>query len=84
MLRMDVYVHIIIICMYYNRCGEIAVRCIELFVRHSALLRPISAGGRVRLQSDYMFLENALKVLCPHLSDLGRPYRYAFKLTSIN
>lgn len=66
------------------RCGEIAIRCIELFVRHSALLRPISAGGRHRLQSDYMFLENSLKVLCPHLTDLGRPYRYYYFLKNIN
>lgn len=57
------------------RCSEVAIRCIELLVRHSAILRPISSTGRMRLRSDYHHLEHALKVLCPSLPDLGRPYR---------
>lgn len=44
-------------------------------MRHSSLVRPISQGGRLRLQSDYGYLEHSLKVLCPYLTDLGRPYR---------
>lgn len=44
-------------------------------VRHVSLLRPLSQGGRVRLQVDFNHLEKALKVLCPYLADLGRPYR---------
>lgn len=59
----------------FPRCNEIAVRCIELLAIHSALLRPISPSGRIRLRSDYQHLEKALKVLCPQLSDLGKPYR---------
>lgn len=51
------------------------MRCIELLATHSALLRPISSFGRIRLRSDYQHLERALKVLCPQLSDLGKPYR---------
>lgn len=51
------------------------MRTIDLFVRHSALVRPISQGGRLRLQSDYNFLEMGLKLIYPQLSDLGRPYR---------
>ncbi|KAL3282359.1 hypothetical protein HHI36_005545 [Cryptolaemus montrouzieri] len=60
------------------KCGEIAVRCIDLFVRHTVLLRPsspISQGGRQRLKADYIHLENSLKTLCPNLSELGRPYK---------
>lgn len=59
----------------FSRCNEIAIRCIELFVRHTCLLRPISQGGRMRLGSDYTHLEQALKTLYPVLSDLGRPFR---------
>ncbi|KAJ8954371.1 hypothetical protein NQ318_011044 [Aromia moschata] len=65
------------------QCSEIAVRCIELFVRHTSLLRPISQGGRLRLQSDYLHLENSLKVICPHLADLGRPYRLLKSMASL-
>ncbi|KAJ8920765.1 hypothetical protein NQ315_004905 [Exocentrus adspersus] len=57
------------------KCSDMAIRCIELFVRHTSILRPISQGGRLRLQADYHHLENSLKVICPQLSDLGRPYR---------
>lgn len=46
-----------------------------MLVTHSALLRPISPSGRIRLRSDYQHLERALKVLCPQLSDLGKLYR---------
>jgi hypothetical protein len=65
------------------KCSEIAVRCIELLVRHSSLLRPLSQGGRIRLHSDYLHLEHSLKVICPHLSDLGRPYRLLRSMASL-
>lgn len=32
-------------------------------------------GGRLRLQSDYNYLEQALKIICPNLSDLANSYR---------
>ncbi|KAF5273590.1 hypothetical protein FQR65_LT04588 [Abscondita terminalis] len=57
------------------KCSDVVVRCIDLLVRHTSLVRPLSQGGRLRLQSDYVHVENALKVLFPFLSDLGRPYR---------
>lgn len=44
-------------------------------MRHSSILRPISTGGRLRLQSDYNYLEQALKVICPNLADLANSYR---------
>lgn len=59
----------------YRRCREVALRSIDLLVRHSTLIRPLSQGGRLRLQSDYLSLENSLKVICPHLPDLGQAYR---------
>lgn len=54
---------------------EIALRSIDLLVRHSILIRPISNGGRLRLQADYLALEQSLKLICPHLPDLGQQYR---------
>ncbi|XP_022914460.1 conserved oligomeric Golgi complex subunit 5 [Onthophagus taurus] len=58
-----------------QKCHSIAMRCIDLLVRHTSILRPISQGGRLRLQADFNHLEQALKVICPHLFDLGHPYR---------
>ncbi|KAG5889011.1 hypothetical protein JTB14_033940 [Gonioctena quinquepunctata] len=66
-----------------TKCTEIAIRTIELFVRHTSLLRPLSQGGRLRLQADYQHLENSLKVICPQLSDLGRPYRLLKSMASL-
>lgn len=54
---------------------EIALRSIDLLVRHSTLIRPISIGGRLRLQADYLTLEQSLKLIFPHLPDLGQQYR---------
>ncbi|XP_018320552.1 conserved oligomeric Golgi complex subunit 5 [Agrilus planipennis] len=58
-----------------NKCSEITIRCIELLVQHTSILRPISQGGRLRLQADFNYLENTLRTLCPFITDLGRPYR---------
>ncbi|KAL1491355.1 hypothetical protein ABEB36_011963 [Hypothenemus hampei] len=66
-----------------EKCNEIALRCIELLVRHSSLLRPISQGGRQRLQTDYQRLEESLKVICPYLPSLGRPYRLFKSMASL-
>ncbi|KAK9869808.1 hypothetical protein WA026_003539 [Henosepilachna vigintioctopunctata] len=68
------------------KCSEIAVRCIELFIRHTILLRPnspISQGGRQRLKADYTHLETSLKVLCPNISDLGKPYKLLKSMSSL-
>lgn len=65
------------------RCSEIAVRCIDLLVRHSSLLRPLSQGGRLRLQADYLHLEHSLHAICPQLPDLGRPYRLLKSMASL-
>lgn len=63
-------------CFFFRcRCREIALRSIDLLVRHSTLIRPVSPGGRLRLQADYLSLEQSLKLICPHLPDLGQSYR---------
>ncbi|CAG9858527.1 unnamed protein product [Phyllotreta striolata] len=66
-----------------TKCNEIAIRTIELFVRHASLLRPLGQGGRGRLQADFHRLENSLKVICPQLADLGRPYRLLKSMASL-
>ncbi|XP_030751330.1 conserved oligomeric Golgi complex subunit 5 [Sitophilus oryzae] len=66
-----------------EKCNIIAIKCIDLLVRHSAILRPVGQGGRHRLQSDYHHLEEALKVICPNLTNLGRPYRLLKSMASL-
>lgn len=57
-------------------CGrELAERCIELFVRNLAIIRPISNSGRNRLKSDCHHLETALNPIAGDLTALGRPFR---------
>lgn len=57
-------------------CGkELAERCIELFVRNLAIIRPISSSGRNRLKSDCQHLESALNPIAGDLTALGRPFR---------
>lgn len=59
-----------------NNCGlELAKRCIELFVHNLCILRPLSNAGRNRLKNDCTFMEQALKPICPNISNLGNPAR---------
>lgn len=60
-----------------DNCGkELAGRCIELFVRNVAIVRPISSAGRNRLKNDCYHLEAAIKPMINDPSTLGKPYRY--------
>lgn len=58
-------------------CGrELANRCIELFVRNAAILRPLTATGRNKLKVDAQFLESAaLKPIVANVSSIGRMFR---------
>lgn len=60
-----------------------ANQCIELFIHNVAVLRPISQTGRMRLKSDCLHLENALKPIVPDLSVLGRSFRALRALSSL-
>ena len=53
----------------------IASRALSLFVRHSTLIRPITAAGRTKLTQEYAHIEEALMPLCSRLIDLGESYR---------
>lgn len=57
-------------------CGkELAERCIELFVRNLAIIRPISFAGRNRLKADCQQMEVALTPIAGDLATLGRSFR---------
>lgn len=57
-------------------CGkELAERCIELFVRNLAIIRPISMAGRQRLSSDCQHLEVTLTPIAGDLTTLGKSFR---------
>lgn len=59
-----------------QNCGkELASRCIELFVRNAAILRPLTAQGRSKLKVDAQFIETALKPIVPNISAIGRQFR---------
>lgn len=72
-----------------NKCNDVAIRTIELLVRHAAIVCPINAAGRLRLNSDLTALERHLRSgtpapsLCPQLADLGAPYRLLKSVASL-
>ncbi|XP_076749303.1 conserved oligomeric Golgi complex subunit 5 four way stop isoform X2 [Xylocopa sonorina] len=45
-------------------CKSVASRCIELFVRHACLLRPLTDFGRAKLIVDFSQIEIAVAPLC--------------------
>ncbi|EZA54454.1 conserved oligomeric Golgi complex subunit 5 [Ooceraea biroi] len=45
-------------------CKTVASRCIELFVRHACLLRPLTDFGRAKLLVDFAQMEIAVMPLC--------------------
>ena len=45
-------------------CKTVASRCIELFVRHACLLRPLTDFGRAKLIVDFSQIEVAVAPLC--------------------
>ncbi|KAK2155274.1 hypothetical protein LSH36_244g03005 [Paralvinella palmiformis] len=53
----------------------LACHCIELFVRHASLVRPLGNGGKMRLAADFAQMELAVAPLCRKVTDLGKPYR---------
>ncbi|KAL9922906.1 conserved oligomeric Golgi complex subunit 5 four way stop [Glossina fuscipes fuscipes] len=59
-----------------TKCGhEVAKRCIEFFIHNLSILRPVSQMGRQRLKNDCLYMESALKPLCPNISTLGNSAR---------
>ncbi|XP_045618166.1 conserved oligomeric Golgi complex subunit 5 [Procambarus clarkii] len=58
-----------------EKIHTLACRCLDLFVRHASLLRPIGEGGKLRLAADFAQMEMAISPLCNRPSELGRAYR---------
>lgn len=56
---------------------QLSTRCVDLFVRHASLLRPIGDSHRHRLINDSQQLENIVQnALATRLTDLGAHYKH--------
>lgn len=56
--------------------NQLAARCIELFIRHASIVRPLSDHSRKRLVDDSIQLESIIQIiLTPKLTDLGMVYK---------
>ncbi|GFR70305.1 conserved oligomeric Golgi complex subunit 5 [Elysia marginata] len=53
----------------------IASRCVDQFVRHASLIRPLGEGGKLRLAADFAQMELAISPFCRRPADLGKAYR---------
>lgn len=57
-------------------CGkELAGRCIELFIRNAAILRPLTVVGRNKLRIDAQHIEVAVKPMVANMASVGRLHR---------
>ncbi|OQV17242.1 Conserved oligomeric Golgi complex subunit 5 [Hypsibius exemplaris] len=52
--------------------AEFARRCVELFIRHASLVRPVGTRGRLKLAGDFAQLEAALAPLNLKSHEYGR------------
>ena len=65
--------------------NQLAVKCIDLFIRHASILRPLSDSVRARLVKDSQQLETIIQtILCPKLTDLGKPANFLCKIKNVN
>lgn len=63
-----------ILCVYLN---QLAIRCIDLFIRNASILRPMSDAARQRLLNDSQHIELVVQnFLCNKLTDLGANYKH--------
>uniref|UniRef100_A0A8C2ZXH4 Conserved oligomeric Golgi complex subunit 5 n=1 Tax=Cyclopterus lumpus TaxID=8103 RepID=A0A8C2ZXH4_CYCLU len=74
-VRTDYFRHFQCVDFIYESTESLAQRAIELFIRHTSLLRPLGEGGKMRLAADFAQMELAVAPLCRRVSDLGKPYR---------
>lgn len=57
------------------RLEMIAERLLELYVRHTCLIRGLSEGGRLKIVADMTQLELAMSSFCRKFEDLGSSYK---------
>ncbi|KAK7861909.1 hypothetical protein R5R35_010941 [Gryllus longicercus] len=55
--------------------SPVAGRCLELFLRHTSLVRPLGDGGRMKLAADFAQMELAVTPLCRQVAELGQAYK---------
>ncbi|XP_046633998.1 conserved oligomeric Golgi complex subunit 5-like [Daphnia pulicaria] len=53
----------------------VATGCLDLFVRHASLLRPLGDGGKMKLAADFAQMELAISSFYDRPTELGRSYR---------
>uniref|UniRef100_A0A8C2ZZY6 Conserved oligomeric Golgi complex subunit 5 n=1 Tax=Cyclopterus lumpus TaxID=8103 RepID=A0A8C2ZZY6_CYCLU len=84
-VRTDYFRHFQCVDFIYESTESLAQRAIELFIRHTSLLRPLGEGGKMRLAADFAQMELAVAPLCRRVSDLGKPYRMlrSFRLRTV-
>ncbi|CAK1581311.1 unnamed protein product [Parnassius mnemosyne] len=56
-------------------CVNISKACVERFIQHVCVVRPLTKFGRVKLQIDCQQLETALSPLVNDITELGDHYR---------
>ncbi|CAH0393234.1 unnamed protein product [Bemisia tabaci] len=56
-------------------CKNVAIRTIDLFLRHVCLVRPLGRAGRAKLSNDFLQIEVDIQPLCKQVSELGKSYR---------
>lgn len=49
---------------FFVRLRTIASRCLDLFIRHASLIRPLGDGGKVRLAADFAQVGSVLTFIC--------------------
>jgi hypothetical protein len=64
-------------CKQYmeDRLKGVAIRTMDLFIRHTTLIRPLGDKGKMRLAADLTEIEVALLPLCPRPTELGPSYQ---------
>lgn len=64
--------------------NQLSTRCLDLFVRHAALLRPITDSHRLRLVNDANQLEQIVQTaMSTRLTDLGAHYKHLKALRAL-
>lgn len=57
--------------------NQLSIRCVDLFIRHASILRPIMDSARHRLLNDSLQIESVVQnLLATKLTDLGSHYKH--------
>lgn len=59
----------------FFRLEMVTSRLLELFIRHTCLIRNLSEGGKLKIAADMVQLEFAVTPLCRRFEELGHIYK---------